>query len=133
MAGKLNLYLISICTIFMIIGIILTGCLKDNNMITDSGIESIKSDTLNSVAIVNWTGAYEVDGCGFFIKINNKEYKAVNEEIIGDEFRTFFDSSYAQLKYINLNTKIYYLCGDLPFEQKIDGIEILSIEKLQPL
>lgn len=115
---------------FLIIGIIFAGCVKDKNMITSSGIESVKNDTLNSVALVIWTGAYEVDGCGFFIKINNREYKAVNEEIIGNEFRSFFDSSYAQLKYINLGTKIYYLCGDFPFVQKIEGIEIIEIEKL---
>ena len=99
-------------------------------MITSFGIEPVKNDTLNSIALLNWTGNYEVDGCGFIIELNEQEYKAANEDMIDEIFKSFYDPVQVRLEYINLKKKQGYFCGDLPFAIEYYMIEILSIEKL---
>ena len=44
--------------------------------------KSNDSNNLKSDAVLTWTGDYAVDGCGFFITINNHEYKPENESVI---------------------------------------------------
>jgi hypothetical protein len=109
---------------------LMVGCTKDNGIINETGIQSTRGDTLTSMATVTWEGAYEVDGCGFFIHIDNKEYKPVDEGILSDEFKNSRDPIEVKIEYINLNKKQSYYCGDLPYTLYFDVIEILTIEKL---
>jgi hypothetical protein len=115
---------------FLIIGLHFTGCVKDNNLITDSGAGSFQNDTLNTTALLEWHGEYATDGCGFIIEINEREYKAVNEEVIDESFKLDFSPILVWIEYVNLNKKQGYYCGDSPFALKYDVIEILSIERL---
>ncbi len=95
----------------------------------DKGISNSNTSIKNNIVNIYWEGEYEYDGCGFFIQIGELRYKASNEEKIGNEFKTSKQSP-AQLEYIILDDKIIYHCGDLPSASKIDGIEIISIQKL---
>jgi hypothetical protein len=79
-------------------------------------------------AILKWTGDYAVDGCGFFLKIDDKDYKPENENFISDEFKNFPNLS-VLVKFIYLERKIPYGCG-LTGPHQIAGIKIISIEKI---
>jgi hypothetical protein len=79
-------------------------------------------------AILIWQGEYDVDGCGFFVEIENKRYKPQNESFIGDEFKT--DTTFVLIGFIYLDREIEYWCGDLPFVSKKDGIKVFSIKKM---
>lgn len=85
---------------------------------------------LTDNATISWHGQYEADGCGFFVQIEGRRYKASNEELIGDEFKTLDDSASVQLEYTILPNKIVYSCHDAPWPYEIDGIEIISIQAL---
>ena len=39
-------------------------------------------DLRKSRALIDWTGEYEVDGCGFFFYIGNHEYNKQQEECL---------------------------------------------------
>ncbi len=80
-----------------------------------------------SNATISWHGEYEVDGCGFFITLDNHEYKPENESIIGDEFKN--GSQSVIIEYKITNKIVESACGDLPESTKTDGIKIISIEK----
>ncbi len=38
-------------------------------------------------AIINWTGNYEIDGCGFFVTVDGHLFKPDNENDISAEFK----------------------------------------------
>ena len=78
-------------------------------------------------AILIWTGDYAVDGCGFFLQINNHKYKPENESIIDNSFKT--GSTLVIAEYQILNKQISSACGDLPYATLTDGIRIISITK----
>ena len=101
------------------------NCKRDKSITDRTEDQDIKK----AIVTISWEGEYEVDGCGFFIFIENNKYKAINEDIIGDEFKTDTSSS-AQIEYIDLHEKIDYYCGDAPWSYEIDGIEIITITKL---
>jgi hypothetical protein len=84
-------------------------------------------DNLTSDATIEWRGAYEVDGCGFFVIINKKEYKPINETIIDDSYKS--GQIDVTIKYELLNEKIEKSCGDIPYMLSFDGIRIISIKK----
>jgi hypothetical protein len=79
-------------------------------------------------AILKWQGDYAVDGCGFFLEINKKEYKPENEDFLGDEFKTGEDISVI-VKFKYSEKKITYACGWMD-QLRTDGIKIISIEKI---
>jgi len=60
-------------------------------------------------AILKWQGYYAADGCGFFVEIDNKEYKPENENFIGDEFKISGDISVI-IKFKYSEEKITYWC-----------------------
>ena len=86
----------------------------------------VKENTYIKDASVRWKGEYAVDGGGFFVEIDNKTYKAENEEIIGEEFKTDRPVP-ALIEFKLLNKKIEYFCDDMPYKNKIEGIKIFSI------
>ena len=85
------------------------------------------SDNLKSDAVLTWTGDYAVDGCGFFVMINDHNYKPENESIIDSYFKS--GSNNVIIEYQLLNRKIETACGDLPTPTLTDGIKIISIRK----
>jgi len=89
--------------------------------------KSNDSSNLKSDAVLTWTGDYAVDGCGFFITINEHKYKPENESIIDSNFKS--GSSNVIVEYQLSNRKIETACGDLPTSTMIDGIKIISIKK----
>ncbi len=115
--------------ILIILGFFITNCTQDKNPITGLAELSLKNDTLITIAQLNWEGEYECDGCGFIFEIDEKKYKAINEEFIDEEYKVIGDSTPVWLKYINLNKKQSYYCGDLPYSLEYSVIEILSIER----
>ena len=82
------------------------------------------SDHLVADATLTWQGSYAVDGCGFFVEINSKTYKPINERIIGSEFENSSPVT-VRIEYLLLAEKVRYFCGMV--EQEMDGIEIFSI------
>ena len=84
---------------------------------------------LTADAVLTWTGEYEVDGCGFFIIINEHKYKSENESIIDDSYKISGETT-VKVEYEILNKTIESWCGDLPYTTKTDGIKIISIRKI---
>jgi len=86
------------------------------------------SDILKDNGVLSWTGDYAVDGCGFFITIDNNKYKPENESIIDDSYKTVDDIN-VLVEYEILNKKVESYCGDIPNATLTDGIKIIWIQK----
>ena len=91
---------------------------------------------LKSDAVIEWRGEYEVDGCGFFILIGDKEYKPVNEDVIDDSFKSVntnsgnvANSRNVVIEYELLDEKVESACGDSQSPIVCDGIKIISIKR----
>ena len=82
---------------------------------------------LKSDAVLEWRGEYEIDGCGFFILMNDKEYKPVNEEIIDNSFKS--GNTNIIIEYELSDKKIETLCYDSHSPIEHAGIIIISIIK----
>ncbi len=78
-------------------------------------------------AMLKWEGDYSYDGCGFFIEIEGKTYKAENENIIGEEFKSKHQML-VLLEFKFLDETVSYICGDFYRTKQIDGIKIISIK-----
>lgn len=89
--------------------------------------KSDDSNNLRSDAVLTWTGDYAVDGCGFFITVNDQGYKPENESIIDQNYKS--GSTNVIVVYQLTNRKIESACGDLPTSTLTDGIKIISITK----
>ena len=100
--------------------IFLYSCGSDDN---NNNENRLKSD-----AILEWRGDYVIEGCGFFILMNDNVYKPVNEEIINNSFKSA--NTCVVIEYELLDEKIETLCYDIlaPIEHKT-GIRIFSIKK----
>ena len=116
-----NIFSYSIKTFISISVIIfLYSCGSDDN---DNNENRLISD-----AILEWRGDKEIEGCGFFILMNDNVYKPVNEEIINNSFKS--SNTYVVIEYELLNKKIETLCYDSHYSQlEHDGIRIISIKK----
>ncbi|MDR1380436.1 MAG: hypothetical protein LBJ47_03045 [Tannerella sp.] len=97
---------------------LLCSC-NDGNGNEDNGI-------LKSEATVVWKGEYEVDGCGFFVKIKGKEYKPENEEVFGDDFKSVTETEVV-VEYELSDKKIEKACYDSPSPPSFDGIKIITL------
>ena len=93
--------------------------------------QSPDSVLIDSPAVLDWTGEYEVDGCGFMVIINDEEYKAKNEEVIDDSFKRNLELIEVILKYKLLGTQVEPPSGDLPPEMRrsYPEIEIISLQE----
>jgi hypothetical protein len=95
----------------------LVSCTKDKSPTNNL-------DHLVASATLTWQGSYAVDGCGFFVQINSKSYKPINESIIGKEFES--NTSIAvRIEYFHVAENVSYFCGMV--KQEMNGIEIFSI------
>ena len=108
---------ISVIVVVLIIGLF-ASCNKDQS-------DSTKFNN----GILRWTGEYATCGCGFFISINEHDYKPENENNIDDNFKTN-EEIQVILEYEELHEKIGYSCGDSPHAFYSDGIKIISIKKI---
>lgn len=85
---------------------------------------------LKSEGFLSWTGAYDIDGCGFFIRIDDEEYKPENEGSIDESFKsTTAPEIEVVVEYKELNREIEKWCGDLPEPTVTKGIKVISIER----
>lgn len=110
---------------FLVLLIFIAINCKDGSNTTKAGEEKIQTKE----AALLWTGAYEVDGCGFFVIIDTTKYKIENENDINDEFKKF-DTTRVKIKFELLDKEITYHCGDWPSPLKKPGIKFISIEKI---
>ena len=79
-------------------------------------------------ALLRWQGDYAADGCGFFLEIDDKDYKPDNENFIGDEYKIFDTTNViAEFKYTE--NKVIYYCG-FAGRQETEGINIISIKRI---
>lgn len=90
--------------------------------------DSVKVD---SVAILTWTGEYEVDGCGFFVDIDSVRYKPQNEDFIDDSFKRSASPNGIEVvvKYKKLAIEKAFYCGDVPEPQVTLWIEVFSLKR----
>lgn len=105
----------------LVLGIFFFGCSTDKDDVLST------TGKITTTATIIWQGEYAVDGCGFFVRINQKEYKPKNESMIGDEFKTP-EPQEAEVTLRFLSEKVEYYCG-FAGKQVADGVEIISIQK----
>ena len=108
--------------IFILILLTNLSCLKNDSPTSSNKIFKNK-------AVLKWMGDYAVDGCGFFVIINGHKYKPENESAIDDSFKTDHDIDIL-IEYKILNKKIDIWCSYLPEVTSIDGIEVISINRI---
>lgn len=80
-----------------------------------------------SDATLRWTGMIAADGCGYFLDIDDKEYKPSNEEVIPESFQQN-DSSPVRVTYEFVEEPLEYSCGMMPMRY-ISTIRIVDIKK----
>jgi hypothetical protein len=106
----------------MIICLLLIYSCNDDSVTADG------TKLLTKRAFIEWRGDYAADGCGFFIIIDSLEYKADNEDIIGDEYKTYSGIN-VLIRYADTHNKLAYYCGDLPSAFTIRSINIIWIKR----
>ncbi|MEQ9423954.1 MAG: hypothetical protein RJQ09_06025 [Cyclobacteriaceae bacterium] len=85
------------------------------------------SDTLfSNNALLRYTGSIAVDGCEFFIDIDEVTYKPINEEIIPEGLKQ--SEVVVNVSY-KLAGDIDYQCGLNPKPTNYPAIELVSIKK----
>jgi hypothetical protein len=80
---------------------------------------------LEKEAIIKWKGAYEVDGCGFFIVVDNKEYKPENENKIDAKYKS--GETAVLLTYRDLNISRRVMCFRNPERSEMPLLSVISI------
>ena len=104
----------------LILGVfIISSCKKEEEF--DS---SIKTKT----AILDYQGSYAIDGCGYFLEIDSKEYKPDNEELIDSSFQTT-NKTTVTIEFQYLQDPVNVYCGDSPKPRVTDGIHLISVKK----
>lgn len=103
----------------LVIRFVIIGCSTS----TENGDKIITKE-----AVLIWSGAQAVDGCGFFIEIENKIYKPENEDIIPNEFENYSITSIL-ITFEYLNKEIEYDCGFSHL--KTEGIVIVALRKIE--
>tara|TARA_R110002050_G_scaffold300621_3_gene471026 strand:+ start:1204 stop:1557 length:354 start_codon:yes stop_codon:yes gene_type:complete len=85
------------------------------------------SEVKTKTAILHYTRSYAVDGCGYFLDIDSKQYKPDNEEIIDTLGATEDVTVIVEFQY--LENSIFTNCGDArkPLEHK--GVHLISIKE----
>ena len=105
--------------------VISVSCREEDTANRENASQSVTSD-----ALLSWEGEYEVDGCGFFITVDDKTYKPENEEFINDSFKvSSLAGTEVTITYQQLDTAIEKYCGDLPTPTTTPGIKLLSLER----
>ena len=101
-----------LCLLMLVLG----ACQEDN--------AEIQSKT---EALLVWTGEPAADGCGYFIEMNDREYKPENETIIPEIFKNE-SSTVVIITYSRLNERTKYNCG-MATDLLVNGIRLSSIRK----
>ena len=95
--------------------ILLNSCKKEDSQGT----------TETTCAMLEWSGDYAVDGCGYRLFVNMDEYKITNEDIIPDKYKkTNSNKSSIQVKILNYHRREIKPC-QLPIE--LNAVKILKI------
>lgn len=108
---------------FMTTLILCVFCACSNKMSPLFSTGVLKSD-----AVLRWTGDYAADGCGFFMTIDDHEYKPENESIIDDGYKSDSETQVV-IEYRILSEQIEFWCGEMSDPLMRDGIRIISIQK----
>ena len=99
-----------------------TSCSKKNM--------NSENNPLTTNAELEWSGEYMVDGCGFMLKINGKDYKPEDEEAIDASFKIEGEPIPVKVTYTETGEMIDRRCGLSTQDRSMPGVRIVSIEKL---
>ena len=80
---------------------------------------------ITELVTLSWQGNIAADGCGYFVKTDNKTYKPQNEEDIPDKFMIDRDTV-IEMSYIDLGQDITFFCG-----LAIDTLPALKVLDIQ--
>lgn len=89
-----------------------------------------ENKTITKEAQLEWSGEYMVDGCGFKLTIDGKDYKPEDENAIGDEFKQQEAAIPVKVTYTETGEMIDRRCGLSTQDRSMPGIRIVTIEKL---
>ncbi|MBB6610825.1 hypothetical protein H7F15_07235 [Pontibacter sp. Tf4] len=89
-----------------------------------------KDQTITKEAQLEWSGEYMVDGCGFKLTIDGKDYKPEDEATIDDSFKVEEGTVPVKVTYTETGETIDRRCGLSTQDRSMPGIRIISIEKL---
>ena len=89
-----------------------------------------ENQSVTKEAQLEWSGEYMVDGCGFKLTIDGKDYKPEDEAVIGEEFKQEDATMPVKVTYTETGEIIDRRCGLSTQDRSMPGIRIVSIEKL---
>ncbi|NEM98388.1 hypothetical protein [Pontibacter burrus] len=89
-----------------------------------------KNNTITKEATLDWSGEYMVDGCGFKLIIDGKEYKPEDEAAIDESFKAEEGATPVRVTYTETGETIDRRCGLSTQDRSMPGIRIISIERL---
>ncbi|MEJ8757182.1 hypothetical protein WG947_09260 [Pontibacter sp. H259] len=89
-----------------------------------------ENTAITKEAQLEWSGEYMVDGCGFKLTIDGKDYKPEDEAVIGEEFKQEEATIPVKVTYTETGEMIDRRCGLSTQDRSMPGIRIVSIEKL---
>ena len=92
------------------------------------GNDTLQQTSKTDEALLVWSGEYMVDGCGFHVVINDRQYKPVDEEAIDAIFKTD-EPTPVILSYELTGETINRPCGLSPESREMDAIRIQSIKR----
>lgn len=84
-------------------------------------------EVMESTATLVWSGDYAVDGCGFSVYLNDRQYKPDNEQEIDNKFKAQ-ESHTVHIKYTLPAKPKEFTCGW--GAHKMNGIRIISINEV---
>lgn len=87
--------------------------------------EDSQATTETTCAILQWTGDYAIDGCGYRLFVDMDEHKITNEDIIPEKYKTAnSNKNSVKVKLLNYHRKEIKPC-QLPVE--LNAVKILEI------
>ncbi|MBJ6118937.1 hypothetical protein JAO76_12080 [Pontibacter sp. BT310] len=89
-----------------------------------------ENNAITKEAQLEWSGEYMVDGCGFKLTIEGKDYKPEDESAISEEFKQEENLIPVKVTYTETGEIIDRRCGLSTQDRSMPGIRIISIEKL---
>lgn len=110
----------SLAALLLVVAAFLTSCQN----------KTMKQESEMKEAMLVWSGEYMVDGCGFHVVIDDRQYKPEDEEAIDESFKTE-EPLPVLISYELTGETIDRRCGLSTESRAMDGIRILKIEKRQ--
>lgn len=90
--------------------------------------EGVAQQSEMSEGLLVWSGEYMVDGCGFHVVIDDRQYKPEDEDAIDDAFKTE-EPLPVLISYELTGEVIDRRCGLSTESREMDGIRILNLER----